>query len=140
MISASTSSATLRVLENGALKTGNAAVLRGVQVHLIGADAEAADADEPGGVLQYTSRQLRSRADTHEIGVRDGLDQFRLGERLRMRFDPGITVGAESFDGARVDAFEQQDLDFALVEGGFVHERGLKIQCRTCYLSSHEYQ
>ncbi len=46
MISASTSSATLRVLENGALKTGMPRVLRGVEIHLVGADAEAADADQ----------------------------------------------------------------------------------------------
>ena len=46
-ISPITSSATLRVLENGALKTGMPAAARGVEIDLVGADAEAADRDQP---------------------------------------------------------------------------------------------
>src|ERR1700680_3182897 len=52
-----------------------------------------------------------------------------------MVFDVGIPIRPQCVDTALVDAFEEEDLDFALIEGGFVHEEGLKIQCRTCYLS-----
>ena len=48
-ISPMTSSATLRVLEKGALKTGMPGAARGVEVDLVGADAEAADRDQPVG-------------------------------------------------------------------------------------------
>ena len=48
-ISPITSSATLRVLENGALNTGTPDAARGVDVDLIDADAEAADRDQPVG-------------------------------------------------------------------------------------------
>ena len=60
MISASTSSATLRVFENGALKTGNAALAGAFQVHLVGADAEATDADQPGRAVQNLGRSIAS--------------------------------------------------------------------------------
>ena len=33
-----------------------------------------------------------------------------------MNFDIGIAIVAEGFHRARVDAFEQQDLDFSFVE------------------------
>ena len=48
-ISPITSSATLRVLENGALNTGMPLPARGVEIDLVGADAEAADRDQPVG-------------------------------------------------------------------------------------------
>ena len=51
-----TSSATLRVLEKGALKTGMPRRARRIEVDLVGADAEAADRDQPVG-----SREARSR-------------------------------------------------------------------------------
>ena len=53
MISPITSSATLRVFENGALKTGIAAPARRLERDLVGADAEAAHGDQPVGALQH---------------------------------------------------------------------------------------
>ncbi len=62
-ISPMTSSATLRVLENGALNTGIPASARGVEIHLVGADAEAADRDQPVRGLEHVRGELRARAD-----------------------------------------------------------------------------
>ncbi len=45
-ISAMTISATLRVLENGALKTATPRFMRVVERDLVGADAERADGDQ----------------------------------------------------------------------------------------------
>ena len=46
IISASTSSATLRVFEKGALKDRDAALGDGVQIDLVGAGAETTDTDQ----------------------------------------------------------------------------------------------
>ena len=84
MISASTSSATLRVLENGALKTGMPRLHRRVQVDLVGADAEAADRRQLGRVRQHLGGQLGARADAEEVRVGDRVDQLGAGQRLGM--------------------------------------------------------
>ena len=39
-----------------------------------------------------------------------------------MILDIGVAIAPEGFDRARMNAFEQQDLDFSLVEGSFFLE------------------
>ena len=122
MISASTSSATLRVLENGALKTGMPRLPGEFQIHLVGADAEAADADQFRRAIQHLRGELRCRADAHEVRSLQGCDQRIGGQRFRMRHNVGVTVAIQGFTGARMDAFQQHDFDFAFGKRSGVHE------------------
>ena len=71
-ISARISSATLRVLENGALKTGHAALVGGGEVDLVGADAEAPDA-RAAAAPPASARvgDLRLAADAEDVHVLD---------------------------------------------------------------------
>ena len=71
MISAMISSATLRVLENGALNTGTPRRLAAREVDLVGADAEAADA-RAGAAPASSTRggDLRLAADAEQVHVR----------------------------------------------------------------------
>ena len=80
IISASTSSATLRVLENGALKTGIAALFGGGKIDLVGADAETSHAGQLRGVLEKPALQLGGGADADEIRVGGRLFQRRPDE------------------------------------------------------------
>ena len=67
-ISAMVSSATLRVLENGALNTGMPMRRGGVEVHLVGADREAADGDQrrmPSSAAALS--RVRERMPTHAV-------------------------------------------------------------------------
>ena len=50
----------------------DAAVLRGRQVHLVRADAEASDRDEMPRGFEHVVRQLGGRADAHDISVANG--------------------------------------------------------------------
>ena len=123
MISASTSSATLRVLENGALKTGMPRSSAARQVHLVGADAEAADPGQPRSVLEEPALQLRGRADADEVRVGGRLFQRRPDERFLVALDVVVAILPELLDGAGMDAFEQQDLDLGFIQRGLGHAR-----------------
>ena len=54
----------------GRVENRDAAVLRDVEIHLVGADAETADGHQLGSILQHSSRELGRRTDAHDIGVR----------------------------------------------------------------------
>ena len=105
-ISPSTSSTTLRVLENGALKT---ATPRGRvdEVHLVGADAEAAHREEVLSRVQGTGRHLGVRPDAEQRHAGQGVDQLALTQRPR----PGLDLEpltSQGFRGNRVDVLQQQ--------------------------------
>src|SRR5689334_20652363 len=48
-----------------------------------------------------------------------------------MVFDFGVAIGAEGFDGAGMNALEQQDFDLALVERGLAY-RANRLTPRSC--------
>ncbi len=104
------------------VEDGDAAVLRRRQVHLVGADAEASDGDEVARGFEHVVRQLRGRADTHDISVANGVDELRLGQGFLVDFDIGIAVRAESVHRAGVNAFEQNDFHFVFGKGCLCHE------------------
>ena len=119
MTSAITSSATLRVLENGALKTGMPRSSAAVEIHLIGADAEAADAGEPRRAREELAIQVGRRAYADEVCVGRGFGEFPGAQRFLMGLDVAVAIGPKSVRRAGVNSFQQQDLDFALVERSF---------------------
>jgi hypothetical protein len=73
MISASASSTTLRVLENGDALAG-----RGGQIDLVGADAERADRDEVGRRPQDRSRHAGLGSDAEQRDAGDALQKLVL--------------------------------------------------------------
>ena len=72
--------------------------------------------------FEHVARQLRGGADADDIGVASGFDQLRLGQSFLVQIDIGIAVRAEGIDGARVNAFEQNDFHFIFGKGRIRHE------------------
>ena len=88
-ISPMTSSATLRVLENGALNTGMPSRLGGIEIDLVGADAEAADRDQPVGGLAAPAavicvRERMPRTCTPLSASMSACPSSALGRRSRL--------------------------------------------------------
>ena len=83
MISARASSTTLRVLENGALKTATPAAGGGGQVDLVGADAERADREQVGRRRQHRGGDLGLGPDAEQV------DAGRSARSARPRPAPG---------------------------------------------------
>ena len=101
---------------------GNAALLGRLQIHLVGADAEASNRDQAVGCLEHGLGQLRRRADAHHVGIADRRDQLRFRQRFFAKIDIGIAVGLESLDGARMHSFEQNNLHFFFCKRCLRHE------------------
>jgi hypothetical protein len=98
---------------------GNAELARGVQIHLIGADAETADRDQPLGVRQHLVGELGARADADDVRVGNALLEFGLGQGFRMQLDLAVAGPVENLDAAGADAFQQQHLDVLAGVRGF---------------------
>ncbi len=117
MISPITSSATERVLENGALKTGIPRLRAAFQFHLIGADRKAADCDQTVGSGENLLGQLRTRANADDMRRRNRLDQIGLVQCFRQMCDIGVAGGFEIFHGGLADAFQKKNIDAITGEG-----------------------
>ena len=116
MISASTSSATLRVLENGALNTGmprSSAAARSTWLVPMQKQPTPVSRD----VFSKNSRsELRGRAYADKVSVRRGARQFFAAQRLLVILDVAVAVRLEFLRGAGMNAFQQQDLDLTLIQ------------------------
>ena len=116
IVSASTSSATLRVFENGALKTGmprSCAAFRSTWL----VPMQKQPTPTSFGALSKTSvGQLRCRTDADEVGVAHRLDQLLFRQRFLVVFDFAVAIVAKRLHGARIDAFQQKNLDLVFVE------------------------
>ena len=95
---------------------GHATLGCGIQGDLVGPDAEGTDSDQLVGLLQHLGRELGARAQPHEVGIGNGIDQCLPFQRLGVSFDLGVPVGSERFDGGRMDAFQQHHLQFVSFE------------------------
>ena len=98
-------------------------MVRGLQVHLVGSDAEGAQREQTTGVLQRASRHVGLAADAQDVDVADPLDELVLLQGMVDGLQPE-TLAAHELLRRLVDVLEQEDLDVALREGGF-HSRGL---------------
>jgi hypothetical protein len=96
----------------------DAALLGCRQIHLVGADAEAAHGDQAWRLLEHPGGQLGPRADAEDVRIGESRQQALLGQSLVVGLDACVSVRAEHRGGAGVDAFEQQDLDAVLAERG----------------------
>ena len=108
-ISPITSSATLRVLLNGALNTGTPRAPRCPQVDLVGADAEAADCQQFVRALQGFLGQARAAAQAQQVHAGERAGQRRAVQRSGQAGDVDVTGAREQVDGAVRHPFQQQD-------------------------------
>ena len=92
----------------------NPAPARGVEVHLVGADAETSDRDQPVRGVENIRGDLRARADAEQMHALDGLPERIALERLGQARHVGIAGSLDQLHGAVVDAFEEQDPDLVL--------------------------
>ena len=116
MISASTSSATLRVLEKGALKTGMPRLRAHSRSTWLVPIQKQPMATVSGGAAKNVGGQVGGGTDADE---KCALQRFRegvAGKRLGVRDDVGVPVAAQHSRGIGMHAFQQDDFDFALGE------------------------
>ena len=102
---------------------GDAALASGVQVDLVGADAETADSDQFLGAVEDLFGQLGARANADEVGIGDLFLQLRIRQGAGEVFDVAVPGGLEDVHGGLVDAFEEKELDLALIERSLAHLR-----------------
>ena len=96
------------------IENRHALLLRRRQIHLVGPDTETSHPHQLLRLLENLRRQLRRRTDPDEGCLAHRRHQLLLRQRLRMILDIAISVLAESFHRARIDAFEQQNMNFVL--------------------------
>ncbi|MNE62708.1 hypothetical protein D3C80_1580050 [compost metagenome] len=102
---------------------GDTAFASGVQVNLVGTDAETADSDQFLGAVENLFGQLSARANADEVGISDLFLQVGVGQRTGEVLNVGIPGGLEDVHGGLVDAFEKKELDLALIERSLAHLR-----------------
>ena len=107
MISARTSSTTLRVLENGALKTAIPRRVAAGQVDLVGADAERPDGHQPPRLVEDRLGDLGAGSDAEDVDVGDSVGQLALLEGASGRLDLEAGI-AEAVHGDRMDVLQEQ--------------------------------
>ena len=115
MVCPSTSSATLRVLENGALKPARRRLRASSR-----ATWSVPIQKQPMAISRSrgysTGRHLGPRADAQEVDAAQASDQLLLGQGARKPRDVGVALGGEVGRGALVDALDQEDLQAILGE------------------------
>ena len=104
------------------VKHHNAFFLRGDQIHLVGANAKAANAHQLFRRLQHLARQLgaRTHADKMHIGNL-GLELIAL-QRVREQLHIAVTSLGKGLHSTAVNPFQEQNFDFRFVQRGFCHE------------------
>ncbi|MCY1446450.1 hypothetical protein D9M71_630190 [compost metagenome] len=107
----------------GGVEHRDTALAGGIEVDLVGTDAEAADGDELLRAVEHLFGELGARADADEVGVGDLFLQFVTREGALEVLDVGVTGGLQGVHGILVNAFEEKELDLALFERGLAHLR-----------------
>jgi hypothetical protein len=102
----------------------HAVLARGIEIDLVGADAEGAHRNELLRGGKDVRRELRARADAEEMHVGHALLQVLLRQGPGQGLDAGVACPTQHFDCRWVNAFEQKELDLAFVEGGLAHTLG----------------
>jgi FAD/FMN-containing dehydrogenase len=87
------------------------------QLHLVGADAEAAHGEQPRRGAEHVRRELRAGADAQDVHVLERIGERRAGQGVRELFDLTVSRVAEDLLGPGMDALEEQDPDAVAGEG-----------------------
>ena len=128
-ISAMVSSATERVLENGALKTGMPMVRQAARsTWLVPTEKQPTATSALTPSTTSAVSWVRERMPSRRTPLVEGLAQLRGVERLGAPVDLGVAGGLEEVDGRLGDALQQQDPD--LVLGQRIGERLLQSVAR----------
>ncbi|MND93617.1 hypothetical protein D3C80_858090 [compost metagenome] len=94
----------------GGVEDGHAMFVGGLQIDLIGADAEGGDGQQAVGVLQHALADIGLGANAQNMDALDRLDQVVLVQRALHGLD-GIARLLQPLDGGGVDVLQQQHLD-----------------------------
>ena len=89
----------------GGVEHGDPVVGGGLQVDLVGADAEGTDGAQPGGGLEDPARDVRARPDAQVVDALEGGHEVALGERSGAAVDL-VALGLEGLDGVGVDVLK----------------------------------
>ena len=90
---------------------------RGIEIHLVRADAEAADSDQTVRRREDLRGQLGAGADAQQVNALNGLDQCVLVERGLEIGEVGVAGGLDQFDSTLVHALQQKNADLVFLEG-----------------------
>ncbi len=113
----------------GRIKDGNSPMFGRVQIHLVGADTEGTEGQEPVGFLEDGSCDLGLGANPKNMNVFDESKQFFFIQRT----GAGVHVKALFFKALHtlgMNPFEKENFDFALGKGGGCHDR----TCQGCWV------
>ena len=112
------------------IENRNAARSRRFQGHLVGADAKAANRDQPVRRRQHFFRHLGARPYAQHMHALQRARQHRAIQRLGFAFHGTIASIGQQLDSAIGDTLKQQDLDLVLGEreaGGAHGRRFLRL-------------
>src|SRR5690606_27005460 len=98
------------------VKHGDTATGGRLQIYLVGTDTETAHSYQLLGSFKYICSQLGAGADADEVRISDLLDQLFLAKRMAQVLDIGVARSIQGINGRLMNAFQQQDPDFALFE------------------------
>src|SRR5262249_9035774 len=88
------------------VKDRNAAILRRLEVDLVGADAETADAGELWRLVEQFGGEMGGGTDADEIRIAQGGGELLPGQRFLVILDLRVAVGAKRLYRALMDSFE----------------------------------
>ena len=100
----------------GRVEDDDAALARRVQVHLVGADAEAPDGHELVRGREHLGRELGARADADEVRIGDLALELLALQSAGQRFHVRVAGVLQHLERRWMNAFEQQKLDLRLVQ------------------------
>ena len=100
------------VAERG-VEDGDAPLARGVEGHLVRADAEGPEREQAAGLGEHPLGDLGPAADPEDVHVPDLLEERVLPEGSRAGFELEALL-VEELVSARVDVLQQEDPDLAL--------------------------
>ena len=109
-------SATLRVFENGALKTGTPCLLAEDEIDLVRSDTEAAERKQALRLREGLRRDVGLAPDAEHVDVADLRGELVLLEGVLHRLD-AEALAREDLARARVDVLEEEDSDLVLGVG-----------------------
>ena len=111
----------------GRIEYRNAGLFGSLQIHLIGADAEAANRQQALGIGQDLGAELGARTQAHDMRLTDARLQLVFRQCLAVVFDLAVAGGLEDLHCGLADAFQQQHPDVLFREGGLLAGHACRV-------------
>ena len=90
---------------------------RGLEIHLVGADAEAADGAELLGGVKHVIGKMSAGTDADEMNILDLLDELIVIKRALQILYLVVAGAVKRINRTRVDALKEKNLDLVFVQG-----------------------